>query len=760
MQRYSQAILIFLMALFVGTKAYADTPDEAYHNPEEIISLLFYWQEEYPDLISVDSIGHSSEYGVPIYMAKLSDNPRENETEPSLLFIGQIHAEEIMGIEVVLELVKLHLENHDSDPYRSRIEGLQLFFIPTMNPEGLDVVYNEDYTYRKNCRDNIGDGVFRYHRGAGWDTSGVDLNRNFGLHWDHGDAFLAEREVQYIYNYYRGHAPFSEPETQAIRDLVLQHRFLYSINYHSSRSGNNSEMVIGPWYWEGRYPPDHYTIEDIGEQLASMIPTADGESSYQFVQATQRNGQSPDWFYQAAGTIQYMVEIGVEIQPDSTEMRAVAEDNLPAAFYLMDLALGVQNLDGYGTLNILANDNQSSTPINAVIEIDERNDPVIVKRETSALNGRFDWLLPVGQYNISVGKFGYRSVTRLNFEVLADESNLFYADLTPLQQAHIVINTVDFESHDGIASSITLTDEYGDDHAYSSEDGSLEFDFPVGHYSYTLLADNHLPIVNHVTINANLERTISMYASEIAFSEDFDNNRGWLRGGTRGDWGVREEEGRTVLTESENGLYSENIDTWLLIDPDVYLDTLYAAVFKIVHRPYFEPGHDFASLQFEHPTTGNWMEFADYSEFPADWKTEYFPLSSLGNGRTRILFNVTTDSRVDEDGWLIDRVEILRSTVETPVDETPQLPVAFSLSAFPNPFNSSSVISLNLPQRTPGSLTLFDLTGRKVEVIHQGVFAFGNGIYYLDGAPLPSGSYLLQFKSRNYSAMTRLVIIR
>ena len=37
---------------------------------------------------------------------RISDNAAIKEDEPRVLFIGQVHAEEILGIEIVLDLMK------------------------------------------------------------------------------------------------------------------------------------------------------------------------------------------------------------------------------------------------------------------------------------------------------------------------------------------------------------------------------------------------------------------------------------------------------------------------------------------------------------------------------------------------------------------------------------------------------------------------------------------------------------------------------
>ena len=62
---------------------------------------------EYQDqnILLVDTIGYSSLENIPIVAVKISDNVQVKEDEPRVLFVGQVHAEEVLGIEVVLSLL-------------------------------------------------------------------------------------------------------------------------------------------------------------------------------------------------------------------------------------------------------------------------------------------------------------------------------------------------------------------------------------------------------------------------------------------------------------------------------------------------------------------------------------------------------------------------------------------------------------------------------------------------------------------------------
>ena len=110
---------------------------------------------EYQDqnILLVDTIGYSSLENIPIVAVKISDNVQVKEDEPRVLFVGQVHAEEVLGIEVVLSLLIDLLDPRPEDYNHMNIlkSYLEIWLIPSANPDGLGVVHEGlDLTFRKN----------------------------------------------------------------------------------------------------------------------------------------------------------------------------------------------------------------------------------------------------------------------------------------------------------------------------------------------------------------------------------------------------------------------------------------------------------------------------------------------------------------------------------------------------------------------------------------------------------------------------------
>jgi len=316
----------------------AQTLDSRYHTFPEIQGFLDSLNQisDFNSIYRVDTIGYSGQEELPIIAVKISDNAGIKEDEPRVLFIGQLHAEEILGVEAVLKLITEMLDPHPAEVQHMAIlkQNLETWIIPTLNPEGMNVVHDGfDVSFRKNKNDFSPEGpwpnnYFDYDPAIGEDIDGVDLNRNFDFNWVFGDTFMEPDPSDYAahYDYYRGATPWSEPEIMAVRDLGLENDFVFSIAWHSSRSGNLSERVYNSWRWDGdKKTPDNTAVKGIGDQIAGLIFKENSTDTYQSLYGQSRNGKAHDWFYHATGCFQYLIECGTSnLQPDS----ALVEDTI------------------------------------------------------------------------------------------------------------------------------------------------------------------------------------------------------------------------------------------------------------------------------------------------------------------------------------------------------------------------------------------------------------------------------------------------
>jgi N-acetylmuramoyl-L-alanine amidase len=151
-------------------------------------------------------IGHSVR-GRPIEAVRFGDRGSRHKA----LVVGNIHGDEPAGVAVIDRL--------ERDLRANPPQNLDLWLIESVNPDGLAA------GTRKNA-------------------NGVDLNRNFSVRWSGG--------VPHSSGYYPGPRPFSEPESRAVRDLVLALDPQVSIWFHQPW-GQVLAPCHGPVPLQGKY---------------------------------------------------------------------------------------------------------------------------------------------------------------------------------------------------------------------------------------------------------------------------------------------------------------------------------------------------------------------------------------------------------------------------------------------------------------------------------------------------------------------------
>ncbi len=286
------------------------TFDEIEQNLDELSSL-------YPNLISEKiSIGQSLE-GRNIWAIKVSDNPNIDENEPQALYTGLHHSREPMSYMNLFYFMHWLGENYNSDLLAQHlVNNREIWFIPAINPDGL--VYNQSIApsgggmQRKNTRDTCSGTPI-----------GVDLNRNYGYLWGYDNDGSSPDGCSETY---RGTSPFSEPETQAVRDFVNQHNFKINFNYHSY-----SDLLIYPFGYEYENNAPQEDIDIFIEYGEDMVQYND------YVLGTGPdllypvNGDACDWMYGEAGIFSYTPEIGGNSDgfwPATQRILPLAEENL------------------------------------------------------------------------------------------------------------------------------------------------------------------------------------------------------------------------------------------------------------------------------------------------------------------------------------------------------------------------------------------------------------------------------------------------
>ena len=765
-----------IISYFLFTVLVAQSLDDRYHSVEEIYGVLDSLDqiEEISDYFHLDTIGFSTQENIPILAVRISDNAHMKEDEPRVLFIGQVHAEEILGVEIVMDLIDDLLFPDPSILSHMNIlkQYLDIWLIPTANPEGLNVVHEElDFSYRKNKRDLSPEGpfpnnAFDYDPSIGNDIDGVDLNRNFSFNWAFGDTFLEPDNSDYAshYDYYKGEEPFSESEARAIRDLALENDFVFSIVWHSSRSGNLSEKVFTSWKWEEvKESPDLGIMKSIADYFAGNISTEDGTSTYLSVFSGSRNGKLHDWFYRETGCIQYLVECGTSnLQPDSTLIENTIDRNKPAMVYLMDRAIGYYADAAQITGRVF--DATTNQPLeDVIVEVEEHTGSILKPRLTNEF-GRFRRILDVGSYNFSFRAEGYEEQ---NILLVANNSGIteqnIYLNPSISHQINIRLLHDDFAVY---TISGLISNEYGMTEIEISS-GDNYFDLKEGTYQIEFVMDgSHVPWEKTVFINSDKEFNV-VYESS---SPTLVNNESILDNSV-GPWCIENEN----MLKTQSNTYYSNGDApqsvqWIESDL-IDVSGTNRLVLSVSHRYETEWDYDPISISFldindsllasKSWTGDNWDSIQqDFLTAETDSVFNY----------VKLLLEFSKDETVNYRGWEIESLELFSvydnylGIEENNSKNMPKIPLKIH-SLFPNP--SYGKFQLGLSNFTGGEavITVFNLLGQNIlsksfSDLRPGSHQIRLDLNDLNGLPLGSGVYFIQFESLKEQAIKKCIILK
>jgi hypothetical protein len=94
-------------------------------------------------------------------------------------------------------------------------------------------------------------------------------------------------------------------------------------------------------------------------------------------------------------------------------------------------------------------------------------------------------------------------------------------------------------------------------------------------------------------------------------------------------------------------------------------------------------------------------------------------------------------------------------------DNADVIPLNFALGdAYPNPFNSTTVIPFAMPQAADVNLSLYDLEGRMVADLISGRMSAGNHSVVLEAGNLTAGIYICRLETSDFSAVRKVVLVK
>jgi carboxypeptidase T len=246
-----------------------------------------------PDLVKPFTLAHQTRLGRPLRGIEITTDPNARDGKPVFLMLGLHHANEWPSGEHTIEFARDLIQTYrDGDPRTTLLlNETRAIFVPVVNPDGFNFSRSAETgtaaeQQRKNCPST---GCV-----AG---AGVDVNRNYGAWWGGIGSDSSPGG-----GFYRGSAPFSEPESQDIRELISSHQVVAMITNHTE--GN---LILRQPGWSALGPsPDEAAYKALGAKMAAE----NGYSNQFSWQLYEHVGTADMWSYYSTGGLGYVFEIG------------------------------------------------------------------------------------------------------------------------------------------------------------------------------------------------------------------------------------------------------------------------------------------------------------------------------------------------------------------------------------------------------------------------------------------------------------------
>jgi murein tripeptide amidase MpaA len=279
---------------------------------------------EHPDIAREITIGNTFE-ARPIQGIEIAaDVNATDDGRPVYVQLGAHHAREWPSAELPMEFAIDLVENYGTDSrITALLEDVRVIVIPVVNVDGFiasrsfGTSANDDDQFATLAQSAAGTGAYRRKNcrpASPADalipctarTSGIDLNRNYGAYWG-GPGSSSDPTSQS----FRGPAPYSEPESQAVREFSSHiHPTVFITNHTFTDDGKwlRQPGFDAPFFPQdsiGATTPDEAAMKALGDALGDATGWT-SERSYETL--GDITGATEDWNYLSQGSYGYTPE--------------------------------------------------------------------------------------------------------------------------------------------------------------------------------------------------------------------------------------------------------------------------------------------------------------------------------------------------------------------------------------------------------------------------------------------------------------------
>ncbi|XP_020494965.2 carboxypeptidase D isoform X1 [Labrus bergylta] len=350
-----------------------------HHNYADMELFLRKYSSEFPSIVHLHSVGRSVE-NRELYVMVISDNPTVHEHgEPEFKYIANMHGNEVVGRELMLNLIEYLCHNYGTDQEVTQlVNNTRIHIMPSMNPDGYEVA-NE--------------GEVKGYRGRN-NSNNFDLNRNFP------DQFVIITEPR-------------QPETIAVMNWLKSIPFVLSANLHGGSLVVNYPYDDDKKGWsELSLSPDDKVFQQVSRAYSQENPVMHTghpcEDLYpdEYFKDGITNGANwynvpggmQDWNYLNTNCFEVTIELGCVKYPMAKELPKYWEQNRRALLqFIHQVHIGVK-----GTVSDISDG--EGIP-NATISVEDIDHNI-----STARTGDYWRLLAPGTYYITASAHGYKSL--------------------------------------------------------------------------------------------------------------------------------------------------------------------------------------------------------------------------------------------------------------------------------------------------------------------------------------------------------------